>query len=341
MKRRDFLNKAIVASISGSSLAVAAAEASVQRQPVSIDAEALIDFLAEAESLERLHSVVVSSGGTVVLSKAFRGPPPEQSINVKSVSKSLVSTLVGVAQQRGVIESVQQTLGTLTPELIPKGSDPRVKQLSLEDLLTMRSGLERVSGPAYGHWVNCDNWIQYALSRPFIAEPGTRMLYSTGNTHVLGAVLTQLTGTNLHTLANRWLGKPLGIKFAPWTRDPQGYYLGGNEMSLSPLHLAKVGELFLADGSHNGNRILPINWVEQAFTAKTQSPYSGDGYGLGWFKRDLDGVSSAYARGYGGQLMHIVPERELVVVITSDTTQRARSNGYMKVLHDLVEHLLV
>jgi len=339
--RRHFLKKATVAAIAAPSSIKAT---TLEDQPPlqhQLDASALDNFILAAGNIQRLQSAVISSSGEVILNKAFRGPATNRAVNIKSVSKSLVSTLVGAAQQQGVIESVQQTLGELVPELIPKGSVPQVAELSIEDLLTMRAGLERVSGPAYGRWVNSDNWVKYVLTRPFIAEPGTRMLYSTGDTHVVGAVLARLTGQSLHSLSNSWLGKPLGISFAPWTRDPQGYFLGGNEMSLSPEHLIKVGELYLTKGAHKGNQILPANWVEQAFTTRTHSPYSGDGYGYGWFIRDFRGVTSAYARGFGGQVMHVIPERNLVVAMMSDTTQRARSHGYMKVLHDLVEqHLL-
>lgn len=294
-----------------------------------------------AAGIERLRSVVVMVDNTVVFRRAYRGSPTDQPVNVKSVSKSLVSTLVGAAQQSGFITSVSQTLGELAPDLIPETADSRVADLSLQDLLTMRAGLERVSGRAYGRWVNSDNWIRYALTRPFVDQPGGRMLYSTGDTHVLGAVLSEVTGLSLHALANRWLGEPLGIQFPPWTRDPQGYYLGGNEMALSPEHLVQVGALYLNDGVIDGERVLPEGWVSSAFTAQTRSPFSGDGYGYGWFLRDFDGIQSAYARGFGGQVLHVVPARSLTVAITSDPSRRARSNGYMQVLHDLVDtHLL-
>lgn len=301
----------------------------------------LANFKAAAIRQDRIKSVVVSLNGQTILAEALRGPAIDTAVNIKSVSKSVVATLVGIARQRAVISSLQQTLGELAPELIPKGASAQVATLTLEDLVTMRAGLERTSGRGYGVWVTSENWIQHVLSRPFVDEPGGRMLYSTGDTHILGAVLTQLTGKSLYKLANDWLGKPLGIDFAPWTRDPQGYYLGGNEMSLSPLHLIKIGELYLNNGLVNGMKILDSNWVQDAFTARTQSVYSGDGYGYGWFLRKLDGVQSAYARGYGGQVLHVLPSMTLSVAITSDETQRAPSNGYMGLLHYLVEENLV
>lgn len=303
--------------------------------------EILADFEKAASQQDRLKAIVVSLDQQVVFGKSFRGPDIDHGVNLKSVSKSVVATLLGVARQRSVISSLDQTLGELTPELLPPDAGRRVADLTLRDLVTMRAGLERTSGRAYGVWVNSDNWIHHVLSRPFVDEPGGRMLYSTGDTHVLGAVLSQLTGHSLYQLAKDWLGKPLGIDFAPWTRDPQGYYLGGNEMSLSPLHLVRLGELYLADGVIDGQRIFDPNWVKDAFTPRTRSFYSGDGYGYGWFLRDLAGVPAAYARGYGGQVLHILPDISLAVAITSDASRRARSYGYMEVLHNLVAEKLV
>lgn len=276
-----------------------------------------------------------------MLAEAVHGPPVDKAVNIKSVSKTLVATLIGCAQQRGVIESVEQTLGSLVPTIVPTGADPRVGGLTLENLMTMQAGLERVSGAGYGAWVNSDNWTRYVLTRPFVDQPGARMLYSTGSTHVLGVVLSELTGQSLYTLANSWLGKPLSIDFAPWTRDPQGYYMGGNEMSLSPLHMVRVGELYLSGGIVDGKQVLPAQWLQDCFVARTRSPYSRDGYGYGWFLRNMNGRSVAYARGYGGQVLYVAPELDMVVAITSDISQRARSNGYMSVLHDLVQRHLV
>jgi len=301
----------------------------------------LSNFETAAKEQHRIKAVVVSLGGKTVFAKAFRGPSVDRTVNIKSVSKTVVATLLGVARQRSVIDSLDQTLGELAPELIPSGASARIASLTLQNLVTMQAGLERTSGRAYGVWVNSENWIHHVLSRPFVDEPGGRMLYSTGDTHVLGAVLSQLTGRSLYELANDWLGKPLGIKFAPWTRDPQGYYLGGNEMALSPLHLVKLGELYLANGVINGQKLLDPNWVQDAFTPRTRSVYSGDGYGYGWFLRQLADEPAAYARGYGGQVLHVLPNMSLAVVITSDEKQRARSNGYMGVLHKLVAEELV
>lgn len=98
----------------------------------------------------------------------------------------------------------------------------------------MQAGLRRTSGRYYGDWVKSNNWVGYVLTRPFVDEPGGRMLYSSGNTYLLSAALTESTGRTTLDVARDWLGEPLGITFLPWGQDPQGIYLGGNNMMLSP-----------------------------------------------------------------------------------------------------------
>ena len=276
-----------------------------------------------------------------MLSEALRGTALDTAVNVKSVSKSIVAALVGCALQRGVIDSVQVSLAECIPDLLPASADPRVGRLTLENLLTMQAGLQRTSGPYYGQWVTSANWVEHVLSRTFVAEPGARMLYSTGDWHVLGVVLSQLTGKSLHTLANDWIGEPLDFRFAPWTRDPQGHYMGGNQMSMSPLEMARFGELYRLDGRWQKRRVFSAPWADQSFTARTRSPWSGDEYGYGWFLRRHGGVRLAYARGYGGQFIHVVPDAELVVAMTSDTAQATAGGNYTEQLHKLVtENLL-
>lgn len=315
-------------------------------RPALVDQSKLVERInaleREAQQLERLRSIVVLHQGRPILAESFRGPAVNTPVNIKSVSKSIVASLVGCAIERGIIEDVQMTLGECIADLIPREADSRVSELTLENLLTMQAGLQRTSGPFYGEWINSDNWMNYVLTRPFVAEPGARMLYSTGDWHVLGIVLSRLADATLWDLANEWLGDPLDIQFAPWTRDPQGYYLGGNEMALSPMEMARFGELYRQHGQWNEVRVFDPSWVRQSFTARTRSPFSGDAYGYGWFIRRRSDSVFAYARGYGGQFIHVLPAEQLVVVMTSDWTRPARGGLYTEQLHSLItSHLLV
>jgi CubicO group peptidase (beta-lactamase class C family) len=119
--------------------------------------------------------------------------------------------------------------------------------------------------------------VAHALSRPFVDAPGGGMLYSTGSSHLLSAILTRASGRSTLDLARDWLGEPLGIGFPPWDRDPQGVYLGGNNMALSPRELLRFGELYRQGGELDGRRILSEAWVETSWTPRTRSVFSGDG----------------------------------------------------------------
>lgn len=294
-----------------------------------------------ADGLDQLRCLVILEDGEVVMSRAFRGSAPDRPVNVKSVSKTIVALLTGIAIGRGLLSGPGVPIGEVAPRLIPKGADPRVAAIRVEDLLTMRAGLERTSGPNYGEWIGSPNWVRHALSRPFVAEPGERFLYSTGSFHVLGAVLATVARASLLDLARDWLGRPLGIPIPPWTRDPQGFYMGGNNMAISPLGLARIGEMVRRGGVWEGRQVVPKRWIDTSWEPRMRSPYSGDQYGYGWFLRRLGGEFAAYGRGYGGQMLYVVPERRLTVAITSDPTRPARTGGHVGDLHRLVSERII
>ena len=293
-----------------------------------------------AAKLDQLHGLIVAQNGEILFEKAFRGEALDRSVNVKSVSKTIVAALTGVALDKGLIADVDQRLGDLAPELIPANADPRVHDITVADLLTMQAGLQRTSGRNYGRWIASDDWVRFVLDRPFVAEPGKRMLYSTGSYHILGAVLSKLADASLLEIARAWLGKPLDIIIPPWTRDPQGLYLGGNNMELSPHALLRFGEMVRRGGRWQGKRVLSGDWLKASWIARTSSPFSGHQYGYGWFLAETSGHDLAYARGYGGQMLYVMPSMGLTVVITSDPTRPARSHGYAGELHTLVAGLV-
>jgi CubicO group peptidase (beta-lactamase class C family) len=294
-----------------------------------------------ARGFGQIHSLIIARSGEIAFAEAFRGPALERAVNVKSVSKSFVAALTGAAIDRGVVKSVDQRLVELAPGLIPRGADPRVRDLTVAQLVTMQAGLERTSGPNYGRWVESRNWVAFALSQPFIAEPGERMLYSTGSFHVLGAALARAADKSLHALARTWIGEALDIAIPPWKRDPQGFYFGGNDMVLSPRAMLAFGEMHRLGGLYRGRRVLSERWIAEAWTPRTLSPFSGDEYGYGWFIASIAGQRVVYARGYGGQMIYIVPALELTVVVTSDPTQPARSDGYVGELRDVLANEII
>lgn len=300
---------------------------------LSAQAPEMTDFAALAGGLEQLHALVIRRGGATVFENAFAGGGLDAPANVKSVSKTLLALLTGIAIERGALPGTQ---ALVLPALgRPETGDAR-DRITVGDLLSMRAGLASTSGADYGAWVASANWIDYVLTRDLVAEPGGRFIYSTGGWHLLGAVLARATGRDLLSLARDWLGAPLGIDIAPWQRDPQGNYMGGNQMALSPRALATIGEMVLGEGRWNGAQVVPASWIATSWEPRGRSPWSGDRYGYGWFLTRIAGHDAAYGRGYGGQILAVVPDLDLTIAITSDPARPARSDGYFGDLQDLM-----
>jgi CubicO group peptidase (beta-lactamase class C family) len=307
--------------------------------------------LAVAKELPRLHSLLVSRGGELVLERYFNGARAARPANIKSASKSIISALIGIAIDRRLIPGVETPIVTWFPELT-KQRDQTKRTITIEDLLTMRSGLETTSNRNYGAWVQSRNWVQHALSRPLVSEPGTQMEYSTGNTHLLSAILSKATRANTWQFANQSLGTPLGFTLARWPQDPQGIYFGGNDMLLTPRQMLAFGQLYLnrgrvrprADASARqvGERqVVPQAWIERSWVPRSRSYWSGQEYGYGWWIRELGGHRAYYAWGFGGQYIFVVPDLDLVVVTTSSSTVAEDRRSHRRTVFDLVEYLIV
>ncbi len=307
----------------------------------AVDRAALDRALTVATDIPGLNALIVSVDGAPVAERVVHGPPLDRPVNVKSVSKSVISALVGIAIDRGILRGVDQPVAEILPDAVPRDGDPRLLAITLGHLLSMRAGLERTSGANYGRWVASADWVRFALSRPFVDEPGGGMLYSTGNTHVLSAVLTRAARRDTLALAREWLGEPLDITVPPWPRDPQGIYFGGNDMLLSPRAMVRFGETYRNGGVRAGRQVVPRAWVEASWTERTRSVFTGDGYGYGWFATTMAGHPVRYAWGYGGQLIHVVPTLGLVVAMTSDTAPSPGRNRDVRRLHALVAEEIV
>lgn len=306
----------------------------------STGADAIDEVARAAADLPRLRSLIVSRRGEVVLERYVNGSRAGQLANIKSASKSLISALVGLAIARGAIKSVDQPIVQYFPELL-NDPEPRKRTITVEDLLTMRSGLDSTSGRNYGAWVTSRNWVRYVLSRPLIDEPGTRVEYSTGSSHLLSAILTKATGMSTWQFAQQALARPLGFSLARWPQDPQGIYFGGNEMLMTPRQMLTFGELYVNEGRVAGRELLPASWIERTFVGRGRSRWGSDReYGYGWWIRELAGHDTFYAWGYGGQFIFVVPSLELVVVTTSRSDVSRERRDHNEAIYDLVSRLV-
>ena len=320
-----------------SAVSHAAAEAS----PVVLDDTRLDAVYSQAGKLRPLRSLLVFHRDSLRRERYFSGARANQPANIKSVSKSVISALVGMALERGRLRDVNQPLSELLP-VHTRTLDSAVRGITLEDLLTMRAGLQSTSFDQYGAFVTSRNWVQHALTRPVVASrgEGAPMIYSTGSTHILSAVLTRATQQSTYAFARRSLA-PLGIQLRPWTTDPQGVFFGGNEMRMTPREMLAFGRLYLDGGrAPDGRQLLSRAWIDSSWVPRTTSNWSGNAYGYGWWIRKAHGHPVYFAWGYGGQFIFVVPSASMVAVATSDPSPARREGAHLDAIHGLVDELL-
>jgi CubicO group peptidase (beta-lactamase class C family) len=336
MDRRSALVS--IVSLLCAPLALAArARTRLAEKPIAVAMERVLE---RAASFDPLKTAIVARHGAIVAERGYRGNSLTAPTNIKSVSKAIVSALVGIAIDRGLLEGTRQKIAPLLADELPAKPDPRLAQVTIGHLLSMQAGMERTSGVNYGRWVSHSNWVRAALAQPFVDEPGGPMLYSTGSTHLLSAILTRRSGRSTLQLARDWLGTLDDFSIAAWERDPQGIYLGGNQMAMSTRSMLAFGELYRNGGrTADGRLLVSPAWIELSWTLRTHSRFTGDGYGYGWFHRRAAAHDVRYAWGYGGQMLYIVPSLGVTVVMTSDESHPAARSGYRDELHLLLDEI--
>lgn len=309
--------------------------------PSSRELAARIASLGEvSDNFDQVRSILVARGGELVHEQYFKAEA-DSYWDVQSVTKSVTSTLIGIAIGEGVIGGVDDTLAQLLPEDVDVMS-ARVQGITLRQLLTMDSGLAHPvwDGGTRGFTKSNDQVVHEILAHP-AAPPGQGFAYSNASSHLLAAIVVQATGTSPLEYARKRLFEPLGIDTTPawtdkllpgnveayekadfaWPTDPQGINLGFGGIKFLPRDMVKLGQLFLDGGRWEGKQIVPKEWVDQATTQQIkvgELDYGELDYGYQWWTGDLEGDRSFLAWGYGGQTIVVVPSRDLVVAVTTE-----------------------
>jgi len=321
--------------------AIAIPAVDTHAQPARLEPAPQTRVLERTKDLPRLRSLLISIDGELVAERYFNGARAAHAANLKSASKSILSALIGIALDRGYLKSVHESVGKFFPEHLAGADDAKKNTITIEDLLTMRSGLEGTSNVNYGRWVQSGNWVRHVLTQPLIHEPGGRMIYSTGNSHLLSALLTKATKMSTFEFARRYLADPLGVPITAWVRDPQGIYFGGNEMHWTPRGMLAFGELYLRGGRFGKKQVVSESWVKESVKARARSRWSGREYGYGWWIDSFGGHPTYYAWGHGGQFIFVVPTLKLVVATTSLASPGDGRREHQQSIYDLMERDIV
>jgi CubicO group peptidase (beta-lactamase class C family) len=286
-----------------------------------MDSEKLAQMVEHIQQAKLdLHSLLIVRNGYLV-SELYAYPySAGQAHSIASVTKSVIDALVGIAIQQGYIKDVHQPLFSLLPDQGVANLDEKKKAITLENLLTMTSGLDCHENPASGEpsMQASANWVRFMLDRPMAAQPGTTFNYCTGAVEVLSAILQKATGMSAREFANKNLFGPIGIEPIPearWPSDPQKLTIGGYGLALTPDEMARLGLLFLNHGQWDGKAIVPADWVA-ASTVSQANRGDKKEYGYLWW---IDPQGKWYAAlGRAGQHIFVYPAENLVVVFTAD-----------------------
>jgi CubicO group peptidase (beta-lactamase class C family) len=267
--------------------------------------------------LRHVQSVVVAVAGDVVAERYFRGRSADDLSNVHSITKSVLSTLVGIAVSDGSL-SLDAPAAEALPEL--DEADPLKAGITVRHLLTMTSGLDAEGEHDIDEIADRgESWVAGPLAAPLRAEPGTTFAYNNGAAHVLSVLLARTTRRPLLEFAEERLFRPLGLEDYRWPPDPEGNPLGYGHLELRPRDLVSLGQLYLQRGRVGASQLVDPGYVELATTAATPGgPPEGAPYGFLWWITETAGYPSFFAGGFAGQHLVVVPPLELVVVTTAD-----------------------
>jgi CubicO group peptidase (beta-lactamase class C family) len=295
------------------------------------------------------HFLLVERNGVLVMEDYFNTATAAGTFDVRSVTKTVMSILIGIAIDQGLIRNVDQTIGDYLTAVVPPLPAEK-SAITIRQLLSMTSGLPWLELNSeqqdYFPFVSSPDPLLWILNRPLEHAPGAVWNYNTGASHILSAILTEATGASARDYAQAHLFGPLEEEVGPWITDNRGYCFGGHGVSLRGRTMIKVGRLFLDGGTWQGRLVVSEAWVRESTAWHHDTGEAipwGSGYGyLWWIGRDRrTGLEFRMAVGYGGQFIFVVPERNTTVAAATAWSGIPDADiNFMLVLRTIVETVL-
>jgi CubicO group peptidase (beta-lactamase class C family) len=272
--------------------------------------------------------VLIIRNGFIVTERYYDGLEDTKRA-VYSVTKSVMSCLVGIAVARNEVASIEQPVVEIMPSVFKESTDPQMRSMTIKHLLTMTSGISETYSESYWQVISTEGFARM-FRKPLEGVPGKKFSYNNVNTNLLSMILTEKTGLRASEYAEKYLFMPLGIRGYIWGSD-DGYTLGTSGLMITARDLAKIGYLILKKGQWDGRRMLSEEWIRQATSVQTTTNqrYENEplGYGYGWWMFGSHNFQAIAALGSFGQQLIIVPELALIVVMTG---------GSLDILRDVI-----
>jgi len=278
-----------------------------------------------AAELETLYGLLVVKDGYLIAEDYFNEGSVDQKALLQSAAKSITSAMVGLALDQGCLSDVDQKMIDFFPDFADLIVDPRKNQITIRDMLQMRSGYPaEESDPELWEAVWSGDYVHLVADAPLTSDPGTEFQYSNLTAHWLGVIVARACDMDLKSFSQEHLFDPLGAKIGNWRKDLDGYNWAAGEIHVSARDAAKFGLLYLNDGQFEGNQIIPADWVRDSLQTYSENAYDniGDfrdiGYGYQWWSAEVGDHHVNFAWGHGGQLIVLLDDLNMVVVVTGD-----------------------
>lgn len=310
-----------------------------------------------------LNSLLIVKNGYLVHEAYFNGYDVDDIHTLNSVTKSVVSALYGMALAEGTIPGLDTPLDEALPAYFSDGAYRDLADISLGDLLRMRSGIawdegrleEEVAAAVLTGGIDAGidffrqrDITDYVLQSGVAYQPGEAWAYNSGDSNLLSSGFSTLTGRSLADYAAETLFPALGIADWDWIADAKGVTIGGIGLHLTPRDMAKFGYLFLNRGMWDGQQVITAEWVYTSTYPQSEGLFTGNGqsmpidwYGMQWWNWKPDvfaGHRAIAAQGYAGQLVTLIPDLDLIVVTTADSLVPPEvAEQQMAMIYDLIK----
>jgi len=312
-----------------------------------------------ADSLPSLGSLIVWTQGGMVYEKYFHGASATTAFNIKSITKSVVSAIAGVAKSKNLLPDVNTPVLRFFPEFAkPHGHSATVwfaedkgkedamrKRLTLKHLLTMQPGWEwNDFGPVVSIFINAADPVRFTMDLPFANTPGTRFVYCSAAASVFSAALEKAVRTDLKSFAEKNLFTPAGMTLAGWYKDPVGRWVGASEMHMTARDLLRFGLLYLHKGKIGDRQIIPESWVAESLAEHARLDDwdilpGANGYGYYWWRRKTNGHQAYIASGAMGQIITVIPDLDMVIVANCLLNEANRGREEIRRIHEFIDEI--
>ena len=293
------------------------------------------ELYRNATELETLYGLLVIKNGYLIAEEYFNEGSIEQEVQVQSVTKNYTSAMVGIALDQGCLTNVDQKMMDFFPEFAGQISDPRKQQITIRDMLQMRSGYPwEETDPALWEALLSGDYLPLIVHFPLVSDPGTDFNYSGITSHLLGVIVARSCDTDLKSFGEANLFSAIDTQVGDdWIQDRDGYYIGLAGIQSTARDMAKFGWLYLNKGEYEGKQVISADWAEESLQRYTEGlnisgwfpgitsrfGYFRDlGYGYQWWSARAGDRQFNYAAGHGGQFIILLDELDMMIITTAD-----------------------